>query len=125
MPDVGPDETDVRDRGRAHLLDAVVARRVGEILEEPFASPEHDWDDGEVQLVDEAGAQVLLDGGRAAPEPHVLPACGGEPGSRTWWVRTKTGLGNSERMSRSSVRLRLFVTCPGATARLVTEEQRR
>ncbi len=45
-----------------------------EAVEEPFSTPQQDRHDRHVELVDEAGAQVLLDGAGA-----------------WWWVRTKTG----------------------------------
>ena len=65
----------MRDRRRHDELDALVA--VGdalEVVEEALATAEEDRHDRDVQLVDEAGAQVLLDGRRAAAEPDVVAA---------------------------------------------------
>src|SRR5579859_5705192 len=46
-------------------------RAAVETVEEPLAAAEQDRHDYKVHFVDQAGAEVLLNGGRAAAEPHV------------------------------------------------------
>jgi len=107
-------QTDVRHRRGADQLDALVAVGAAvEVVEEPRATAQEDGHDRQVQFVDQAGAQVLLHGRRAAAEAHVLAAGGVErPGQRRldavvdeverrpalhrdrwsgWWVSTNTG----------------------------------
>jgi hypothetical protein len=106
-----PGETDVRDGRRAHELDGFVARRSAvEMVEEALTAAQEDGDDRDVQFVDQAGAEVLLDGGRATAEPDILPLGGVERslqrgvdavvdvvppfiviGGRGWCVSTNTG----------------------------------
>jgi hypothetical protein len=50
------------------------------VVEEALTAAEQNGNDRHVQLVDEAGAQVLLDGGHAAAKPHVQ-SIGGFEGS--------------------------------------------
>ena len=45
-------------------------------LEQPLAAAQQDRGDGEVQLIDEAGAEILLDRVRSAADAHVF-AVGG------------------------------------------------
>src|SRR5205807_3097297 len=72
-PSSAPREADVRDGGRADELDAFVAVRAAvEVVEEPLAAAEQDGHDHQVHLVDQAGAEVLLDLGDATAEPDVV-----------------------------------------------------
>src|SRR5579871_5001525 len=93
--------------------DAVAERRQVDPGEHCFALPEHDWGQGEMQLVDQAGAQILPHRLDTAANLHVA-ALGGESrlmqcrldalgyeneggaafisiGSRGWCVSTKVG----------------------------------
>ena len=45
--------------------------RVAEAREQSLTAAEEHGRDGDVQLVEETGAQVLLKGGDAAAEPHA------------------------------------------------------
>ena len=70
-------EAQVNNRWRAEELDALVAERAAvEVVEESFAASQKDGHHHQVHLVDQASAEVLLDGGRAAANPHVV-AVGG------------------------------------------------
>ena len=61
-------ESDVRHRGRPDHLDVPVAdRSTVQTVKQTLAAPEEDGHDRHVQLVDETGAQVLLDRRHAAP----------------------------------------------------------
>src|SRR6266446_8253146 len=65
-------ESDVRHRGRADHLDFLVAdRSTVQTVKQTLAAPEEDRHDRQVKLVDEAGAQVLLDCRGAAPQADI------------------------------------------------------
>src|SRR5215831_11115552 len=74
----GPHVLDVRDAGRldgSHLLE--LEGVVLETLEKALAAAENDRGDRDVDLVDEARAQVLVDDRCAAGERNVLSPRGG------------------------------------------------
>ena len=55
----------MNDGGRADVLNALVdVWAAVEVVEEPLATAEQDGRDHQMHLIDQAGAQVLLDGGR-------------------------------------------------------------
>src|SRR5271170_1675519 len=59
-------------------LRAFVAQRMGiDAIPEMFAGSEQHRPDGQMQLVNQPSAQVLADGGYAAPEPNIAAARGG------------------------------------------------
>ena len=67
-------------RGRAtacDVVDALVAQRTEiDPAQKMLPGPEQDGRDGQVQLVNEAGAEVLPDRGHAATQSDVAAACG-------------------------------------------------
>src|SRR5436309_6919206 len=69
---------DVRDRGRGDHLDRLEGE-IADVLEQPLACPERDRDDVEVELVEQAGGEVLLHGACPAGDLVVLVA-GRSPG---------------------------------------------
>src|SRR5438477_6737157 len=60
----------VRDRGRGSRLDLLELQR-RDALEQPRAGAERERHDVQPQLVDQAGGEVLVDGGRAALDADV------------------------------------------------------
>ena len=72
------------DCRRADELDDFVAVETAiEVFEQPLAGPQQDRNDGDVQLIDEAGLQVLLD--RCTPRPrasHPAPSAAADACSR-------------------------------------------
>ncbi len=69
-----PRQVGVHDVRRARKLDDLVALRAAvEMVKEPLAFAEEDRHDGQVQIIDQPGAQVLLDHHRAATEQDVRP----------------------------------------------------
>ena len=67
----------MRDGLRAEDLDAFIAvRATVEVVEEALAPAEQDGDDHQVHVVDQAGAQVVLDRGSATADPDVAAAGG-------------------------------------------------
>jgi hypothetical protein len=56
----------------AHLLELEVAN----VLEQPLAATEQDGDEVELELIDQAGGEILLDEVGASPEEHILAAHG-------------------------------------------------
>ncbi len=72
-----PGEVDVCDRGGCDEFDALVAFGIAvEMVEQPFAAVEQDGHDHQVQVVDQAGAEVLLNGGDTTAESDVLSVGG-------------------------------------------------
>jgi len=70
-------QAEVRRGTRAReLRDVEIAQGTVEVVEQPLAAAEQHGGDGHVQLVDEPGAQVLLDGRRSTTYPDVLPVRG-------------------------------------------------
>src|ERR1700730_6792560 len=71
-PPLPAHESDVRHRGGADHLDVLIAdRSTVQTVKQTLAAPEEDGHDRQVQLVDETGAQVLLDRRYAAPQADV------------------------------------------------------
>lgn len=67
------------DRRRAEELHALIAIWAAvEMVEEPLAAAEEDGHDHQVQVVDQAGAEVLLHGGSATSDPDVTSVGGFE-----------------------------------------------
>src|SRR5215216_4054370 len=64
---------DVGGGGRGDDLDRLQLR-VADVLEQPLAATEHDRDDVEVELLEQAGGEVLLDRVGAAGDQDVLLA---------------------------------------------------
>ena len=63
----------VHDGRRGDELDALVADSAAvEVVEEALTAAEQYWHDRDVHLVDQAGAEVLLDGCHPAAESDVL-----------------------------------------------------
>ena len=108
-------ETHQPDVGHGRRRDELGADEVAAdpVAEQPLAGAEHGRDDGDVQLVEQPGPQVLPDGRRAPPSRTALPpaaanACSradsmpsvtktkvvppaNSIGSCAWWVSTNTG----------------------------------
>lgn len=64
----------MRGGRRRYVLDAAIAElQQVDAREQVLAAAEQDRRDSEVQLVDEAGAQVLADRRRPATQAHVFP----------------------------------------------------
>jgi hypothetical protein len=69
----------VRGGGRADQLDTFVAFCAAvEVFEQPLAAAQQHRGDDQVQVVDEPGTKVLLDGGGTTVEPDVFTVGGGE-----------------------------------------------
>ena len=72
-------EADVRDGRRADELDVVVAIwATVKVVEEPLAAAEQDGHDHQVHVVDQASAEILLNGGSATADPDVVSVGGVE-----------------------------------------------
>src|SRR4051794_28686655 len=64
--------------GGGELVELVPVHRAAEVAQQTLAAVEQERHDGDVQLVDQSGAEVLPNRGRAAAEDDVVAACRGE-----------------------------------------------
>jgi hypothetical protein len=62
-----------RGRSTDELRNLVPVWRFCEVVEEPLTAAEQQGRVRQMHLVDQPGAQLLLDRGDATGEPHVLP----------------------------------------------------
>jgi len=61
---------------RGHeLITRVTRSEHVDAFEQPLSTAQHDRRNGNVQLINEAGTKILLDGVRSTANAHVLPFC--------------------------------------------------
>jgi hypothetical protein len=71
-------EADVDDGRRCHKFDAAVSTTcaIVDMIKQSFAGAQQDGHDHQVELIDQAGPQVLLDGRHATAKPDITLASG-------------------------------------------------